>query len=353
MVRALRVLAAAFAVAALSVSGSATASPTSTLDGTVRELVAAGSPGALAVVRTRSGVRRAAAGAARLHPRDAMRPTDRFRIASVTKPFVATVILQLAGAGKLRLGDAVERWVPGLVPNGRAITIRQLLSHTSGLFPYDEDTAWIRARLADPGRAWAARRLVRIAVSHPPQFDPGTSWSYSNTNYVLLGLIVEAATGRPLAAELRARIFAPLGLRSTSYPVGTAIDGRFAHGYVLGRPPLPIPAGTLADVSARLNPSAWGAGQMLSNADDVTAFLSALLAAMKQNVHGRGYGLGLFVVATSCGTAYGHDGDLVGWRNVVYGTGDGRRVTAVMVNIDTKVTWGELHAAADEVFCSR
>jgi D-alanyl-D-alanine carboxypeptidase len=328
----------------------------------VRDLVADGAPGALAVVRTPTGTRRAASGFARLEPKARLRSRDRFRIASVTKPFVATVVLQLAGERRLSLDDPVERWLPHAVPNGGSITARELLAHTSGLFDYDEDDEWVRARIADPGRDWSPEELVAIAVSHPPLFAPGAGWSYSNTNYVLLGLVVEAVTGRSLADELQARLFRPLGLRSTSFPSGATLDGRYAHGYFVSRPPMPFPTGTLIDVSTILSPSAWGAGQIVSNADDLTRFFAALLegrllrapqlAAMKTDVAASGYGLGLRIAHTACGTAYGHDGDVPGYRNVVWASADGRRIVSLMVNVDeSRVPWSALQVAATTALC--
>jgi D-alanyl-D-alanine carboxypeptidase len=335
-----------------------------------RSLVRDGAPGAVVALRTTGGIGRAAAGVARIRPREPLRATDRYRIASVTKPFVATVVLQLVAERRIRLADSVERWLPGLVPNGRAITLRELLGHTSGLFDYDDDAAWVRARIADPGRAWSAETLVGIATRHRPRFPPGTDWAYSNTNYVLLGLVVEAATKHTPARELGTRIIAPLALRATSYPQGTAIQGRVAHGYQAAAPGLPIPAGRLLDVTSRVSPSAWGAGQMVSNADDLTRFFGALLAGrvlhsaqlreMKAEVRGDGivafrvpYGLGLDIEHTPCGVAYGHVGDMPGYRNVVWASADGRRVAAVMVNVaGGRLSWDAIRRAAATAFCS-
>jgi D-alanyl-D-alanine carboxypeptidase len=329
----------------------------------VGHLVASGAPGAVAVVRTPTGTRRAAAGFARLRPRARMQASDRFRVASVTKPFVAAVVLQLAALGRLRLDDPVERWRPGLIPGGRTTTLRQLLGHTSGLFDYDHDHAWVRKRIANPGREWSPRELVAIATSHAPLFAPGTKWSYSNANYVVLGLVVEAATGRPLGRELQERIFNPLRLNATSYPSGTTIPGRHAHGYIGSGSHVPLPPGTLRDASSLLSPSTWGAGQIVSNADDLTRFFAALLrgrllpprrlAAMKADVMDVGYGLGLRIARTPCGPAYGHDGDLPGYRTMVWSTENGRRAACVMVNVDTThVSWGELDSAARTALCS-
>jgi D-alanyl-D-alanine carboxypeptidase len=341
---------------------SALESSSPALQRVVRSLVAAGAPGAVAVLRTPNGTRRAAAGLSRLQPPTRMKVTDRFRIASVTKTFVATVVLQLAAERRLRLDDRVERWLPGLLANGGAITLRQLLGHTSGLFDYDEDEAWARARIANPAREWSPRELVAIATSHPPEFAPGTAWAYSNTNYVVLGLVVESVTGKRLDPVLRERIVRRLRLRATSYPTGTAMPGPAAHGYVGARPGLPIPPGTQLDVTTLLSPSAWGAGQMVSNGDDLTQFLGALLggrllparqlAAMKAGVTDGEYGLGLMITYTRCGTAFGHRGDIPGYRSIVWSTGDGRRAAAVLVNVDdTRVPQGKLESAAVTALC--
>jgi D-alanyl-D-alanine carboxypeptidase len=358
----LLIVVACWAPGAVGQASTGAPTPQAKLERIVNGLVNAGAPGALAVVRTTTTIDRAAAGLATVKPRSRIRASDRYRIASVTKTFVATVVLQLAAEGRLSLADPVERWLPGLVPNGQSIPLRQLLNHTSGIFDFDEDPKWVAARFAQPGREWSPGELVGIATSHPPRFPPGKGWSYSNTNYVLLGLVVQAVTGRPLGRELEARLFKPLALGATSYPMGTRLTGRYAHGYFVGRPPLPVPAGTLVDVSMRLSPSAWGAGQMVSNANDITAFFAALLKgrlvrptllkAMKSPVPGNAYGLGLVVARTACGAAFGHDGDIPGYRNVVWASPNGRRVAAIMINIDSKVSWGKLRAAAEAAFCT-
>jgi len=362
MGRAATSAAAALAVLGLAGSEAATAATGATPTAAARGLVAAGAPGAIVVVRTPAGLRAAAAGAARLRPRRPMRVSDRFRIASVTKSFVAAAVLQLVGEGRLGLEDTVERRFPGLLPNGSSITIRELLNHSSGLFDYDEDRAWIKARFASPARVWTPRQLVRIATKHQPHFPPGSSWRYSNTNYVVLGLVVERLTGRPLGDVLRMRLFRPLRLGATTYPIRTALTGAYAHGYLVASPPLPQPRGTLIDTSSALSPSAWGAGQLVSNARDVTSFYAALLGGrvvgpallreLKTTVHGYDYGLGIYSRPTRCGSVWGHNGDIPGWRNVVFASADGTSVVQVMVNVDGKVDWQRIDDAAENVFCS-
>jgi D-alanyl-D-alanine carboxypeptidase len=332
------------------------------------QLVRDGAPGSVVVVRTSTGTRRASRGFGQRDPSVAMRATDRFRVGSVTKTFVATVVLQLVAEGKLGLDDPVDRRLPGLLPDGGSITIRELLNHTSGLFDYSDDDAWTGQVIAQPDRRWSPRELVAIATSHAPLFAPGTSWRYSNTNYVVLGLVVEAVTGSTLGDQLRSRVFEPLGLTATSFPTETAIEGAHAHGYV-GSGTLPwLPSTTLIDATTLVSPTGgWAAGALLSNADDLTRFYTALLggrlvradllAAMRSTSPAtRGtpwnYGLGLMQFQTTCGRAYGHLGDTPGYRTAVYAKADGRRVAVAMINIDaTRVSWGELQTAAESALC--
>jgi D-alanyl-D-alanine carboxypeptidase len=355
-------VAGALAATGLISPSAAAGAPRPTLQHVVDQLVRDGAPGALAVVRTRSGVVRVQSGLARRSPRLAMVATDRFRVASMTKSFVATVVLQLVAEGKLRLDDTVERWLPGLVRGGRGITIRELLDHTSGLFDYYDDERFVKAVVARPGRHWSPRALVAVATRHRPVFPPGEGWAYSNTNYIVLGLVVEAATGTSVAQQLGQRVIRPLGLHETSFPAERRIDGPHADGYI-GFATLPR-LHSLLDVTSVVSPSfAWSAGAILSTADDITRFYSVLLAgrllpptlleAMKTPAPTGKYGLGLEIVDTPCGRAYGHDGIAPGYRSVAYARPDGSRVALVMVNVDeTFVAQSELDEAAMRALCA-
>jgi len=334
-----------------------------TLASLTKSLVRDGAPGALVVLRTPTGVRRAASGVSSRDPRVALRAKARFRIASVTKPFVATVVLELVGEGKLSLDDPVERRLPGLLPGGATITIRELLNHTSGLYNYTDDAGLDQAEIADPTRIWSPRELIAVATRHPPLFAPGTGWSYSNTNYVVLGLVVETVMGTTLEQQLRSRLFEPLALGSTSYVPWVDTSGDLAHGFI-GSGSIPgIPSGTLIDVTTALNGSwFWGAAAIVSNGDDVTKYFASLLRGrilpanlltlMKTVAPGSDYGLGLMRVRTACGIAYGHVGDFTAYRNVVYAKANGKRVVDVMVNVDaTDVSWSELEEKAQVALC--
>ena len=340
-------LVATSAVAALR---SDTTTPASALQGDVDAMVAAGTPGAVLFVRHGNQVTRLTGGVAEIATKRAMAAGDSYRIASLTKTYVATVVLQLVGEGKLRLTDAVERWLPGLVPKGDKITVHQLLNHTSGLYDHERDPQVLKPYLSgNLGYYWSPLRLVKLAVTRKARFAPGATKisSYSSTNYLVLGLIVERVTGNPLGVELKRRIFQPLRLTRTTYPTKqTQLPSPYAHGYFLlgGKPPL-------VDLSA-FSPSLSGpAGAIVSNVDDVAGFYRALFAgrllkpkllnAMMKTIPGgpdsdlkqrEGYGLERF--PTSCGAAWGHSGSFPGYKNYALSSADGKRQIVLMVNID-------------------
>ncbi|WP_432154083.1 serine hydrolase domain-containing protein [Streptomyces tricolor] len=256
---------------------------------------------------------------------------DRFRAGSITKTFVATVVLQLAAEHRLALSDPVERYLPGLLrgrgTDGRRITLRALLSHTSGLPDFTEAT-----RGTVP---LTPLQAVRIALTLPPA-RPGR-YAYSSTNYVLLGLVVRQVTGHSYAAEAERRVIAPLGLTGTSFPGA--------------RRSLPAPHGRAyaADGSdvTRLDPRVAGAaGELVTTLADLDRFYAALLGGRllpshwlremldTRAAHGA-YGMGLFPVKLPCGTTvWGHNGRISGSYVRSAATADGRRVLTFRVNTD-------------------
>lgn len=167
-------------------------------------------PGAVVLLRTPQGTFHATVGTTELGTAKPPDAGDHFRIASNTKTMTAAVIALLAQDGKLRLSDPVSAYVSG-VPNGGNITIGQLLKMRSGLYNYTMAPELSAALDADPGRAFTPRQMLDIAFRHPPNFAPGASYEYSNTNYVLLGLVAEKAGGRPLGQQFQDRLFAPSG----------------------------------------------------------------------------------------------------------------------------------------------
>ncbi|WP_326647348.1 serine hydrolase domain-containing protein [Streptomyces sp. NBC_01750] len=286
------------------------------LRGMLADVVAAGAPGVIARTDDGRAVHQAAASVADTATAAKLRPDARFRAGSLTKTFVATVILQLVQAGRLALDEPVGRRLSGLLADGDRITVRQLLNHTSGLFDYTDDPSVPAGQARN--QVFTPRELVAVAESHPASFPPGTGRQYSNTNYIVAGLLVEAVTHHPLARELRARIIGPLGLRATSFPIGTGrISGYHAHGYI-STDLVPTPDGTPYDVTG-FNPSAaCAAGALVSNAADLSRFYRALmhgallsphmLKEMKTTVaedpadpNGTRHGLGIERVQGPCG----------------------------------------------------
>jgi D-alanyl-D-alanine carboxypeptidase len=336
-------------------------------------VTAAGAVGAQAEVIGPDGRWRGVSGTARLGSAQTVPKQGRFRIGSITKSFTATVLLQLAAQGKVGLDDPVEQYLPGLVPNGQHITLRQLLNHTSGIADYlDDTTAYPIAGQAFLDRVrfhtFTAEQLARSGVALAPYFPPGQGWQYSNTNYVLAGLIIEKVTGHSWQDEITRQIVRPLGLHDTTVPTNsTDIPGPHAHGYM-------DLDGHALDIT-RMNPSIAGpGGAMISTTDDLNRFYAALfggrllpatwLAEMKQMVptpdSTEAYGLGIDSVKLSCGvTLWGHDGGIVGYGSQSLHTANGHEGISVSVTLhdlfdpNTGKILDAIQKTVDTAFCDR
>ncbi|MEU9336450.1 serine hydrolase domain-containing protein [Streptomyces sp. NPDC048290] len=331
-------------------------------------IVAAGTPGALARATNGRAHWSGTAGVADLRTGQPRRATDRFRVGSLTKTFTATLLLQLEAEGRLSLDDSVEKWLPGVIRgrghDGRKVSLRQLLNHTSGIFSYNRDPGFLARFTGEPFLEHrydgaTPQELVRIGLSHPPEFPPGTGWSYSDTNYILAGLVVERATGHDYATEVERRLIRPLRLHSTTVP-GTSPTVPRPHARHYSRLYLDHPDAPIHDVTD-FNPSvAWAAGQIISTADDLNRFFRALLGgellpARQQRAlldtvptgdgeapptghSSSGYGLGIRSDTLSCGvTVWGHGGQVPGSLSRTAATRDGRHVLTLNRNGD----WGE------------
>ncbi|MFI8822486.1 serine hydrolase domain-containing protein [Streptomyces sp. NPDC053431] len=351
---------AAPAVAAAPPAGPTHAATQQALDAAV----AAGVPGAVA--QARDGKARWVGTAGE------RKGVDRFRVGSITKTFTATVLLQLQAEGRLDLDDPVEKWLPGVVRghghDGRKITVRQLLNHTSGIYSYTEDPAF-QEKVFGPGflqhryDTWTPKQLVAVAMAHEPDFAPGTAWNYSNTNFVLAGMVVERVTGRPYGTAVENRIIKPLKLRATSVP-GT--DSRMPRPNSPAYSKLSRETGGPTYEVGALNPSIAGAaGEMVSDANDLQTFYRALLkgrllpaAEMKEmtdtvqispELPGVGYGLGLMRQKLSCGKeVWGHGGGIHGSHSEAQATRDGEHSLAANFNAD----WtGDTQQVIEAEFC--
>lgn len=317
------------------------------IDRALARVVAAGVPGAAVLVTGAHGTRFATAGYGDVPARRAIRPRDRYRIASMSKAFNAAVVLQLVRDGRLRLGDAVERHLPGLVPYGGEVTIRELLRHRSGVPNYTATEGFAAAFQADPRRRLRPADLLGFVAGMPLAFPAGSAYAYSNTDNILLGLIVERVAGRDYATVLRDRVLAPLRLRSAFLAERVRIPGPHVRGYAVGE------RGRPQDITTALSPSgAWASGAIVARAGDVGRFFRAVLSG---RLYGAGLlraakraarpgdssppgpgpnaaGLGLFRYRLPCGVVWGHTGLFPGYRNFAVASPDGRRSAVVLVN---------------------
>jgi D-alanyl-D-alanine carboxypeptidase len=309
---------------------------------------AAGMPGLFAQVRAGGDIWRGAAGAADVTTGRAPKPSFQHRIGSITKTFVATTVLQLVGEGRLSLDAPIGDHLPEVVPGelGSQVTIRMLLNHTSGIADYDHVLLGTADDIVNLGKRTVTRQeLLAIALAQPPTGAPGALWSYSNTGYIILGLLIERITGRPYSAEASRRILRPLRLHDTYFP-GTDPHLRGPHMNAY----LPWTDGTLRDFTAYNMSWAWAAGELVSTAHDLNRFYRALLtgrllrpdllAQMQTTVptrpetpEGVRYGLGLLSLPLPCGRFWGHDGVVIGQGTLSLHSEDGNRQLSLAENV--------------------
>jgi D-alanyl-D-alanine carboxypeptidase len=228
-------------------------------------------PGVVVGVETPKGRWTKAIGIGNERTKSPMRTPVHQRIGSVTKTFIGALLMQLAGEGELSLDDKVSEYVAG-VPNGDVITLRQLADMTSGIASYTANPDFVSQLFSDPHRVWQPTELLPFGFSNSPLFAPGTAFQYSDSNYVLLGLVMEEATGDSIGALLRKRILKPLGLTETSFPGGSAVLPKpHARGYTLQGQPSDQPGD-----ATNYNPSyAFTAGEMISTIRDLFVYARA------------------------------------------------------------------------------
>jgi D-alanyl-D-alanine carboxypeptidase len=268
---------------------------------------------------------------------------DHTKIGSVTKTLTAEVVLQLVDQGKVGLEDAVTTYLPG-VPNGDAITVRQLLAMTAGLFNYTEDEYFNTTLDKDPTRPWTAGEVIGIALAHPPYFPPGQGYHYSNTNYEILGVIAEKGGGQPLPTLMKDMVFDELGMGESSLPAwsdgtlpdphpqgymfGTNLEGNEAYNAALAgdeaKARITVAPGTRPNDVTDLPTNGQASGGAVSTAEDMGIWAKALATgsllspetqAERVAYGSTGYGLG--VQRTGTGLV-GHDGAVPGFQTSVY-----------------------------------
>ena len=344
----------------------------SLVDTTIKELLI---PGAVVLLRTPQGDFTAASGTTQLGTTSRPRTDTHFRIASNTKTMTAAVILQLAqeGKGELSLSDPVSKYVPG-VPNGDNITIAQLLEMRSGLYNYTNDPIISATIDTDPAKVWTPAELLVIAFANPPNFPPGTKYEYNNTNYALLGLIIEKMDGRPLATAMQKRLFEPLGMQHTVLPASTVntIPEPYSHGYLYGSSSVALygtppysPEEKAAARAGNLLPNdytgvnhsfAAAAGGVISTGNDLATWIRALVAGRVLNAEyqrrwldslkpedpskpAQKYGYGISQVSWGPNTIYFHGGETPGYNS---------KISYDSTNQMTLIVWTNLAVSLDE-----
>jgi D-alanyl-D-alanine carboxypeptidase len=289
-------------------------------------------PGELSYVATR--------GVSDTKTKQPMRVEDHFRIGSITKTFTATLLLIFADEKKLGLDDPVSKYA-AWVPNGDNITLRMLANMTSGLHSYTEDDEWVRIAFSDFKRVWTPRELVDVGIKHAPDFAPGQGWHYSNTSYVLLGMILEQVAGKKIQDSFDEKIFKPLKLTQTAWPVGDALPKPYAHGTTVQ-----TLDDKLDDATNRSPSWAFTAGELVSTMADLRTWVvsyatGSLISPEMQkqrltwmtlppNTPEHAYGIGIGIDHGWLG----HTGELPGYNCAAYYLPEKKAVIVVMVNTD-------------------
>ncbi|MFE7273514.1 serine hydrolase domain-containing protein [Streptomyces sp. NPDC057623] len=299
-----------------------------------------GPPGAIAVLRDGGGSRVLRAGVANLATGRRPGPDDHMRIASTAKAFSGAVALSLVDRRYLRLDDTLRERLPRLPRAWGAVTLRQLLNHTSGLPDYTLAPAFLNILMADPRHHFDSRRLLDYVAGQPLRFRPGSRYEYSNSDNIAVALMAEAATRTPYERLLEDLVYRPLDLRRTSLPQGYRMPRPYLHGYDVSPPEPP------EDVSEVLSASGvWASGGIVSTPNDMTRFIRGYAGGRLYGHHvvreqrrwipgaasepagpGRNDGgLAIFRYTTRCGVVLGHTGNFPGYTQLIAATPDGRR----------------------------
>jgi D-alanyl-D-alanine carboxypeptidase len=271
-------------------------------------------------------------------------PTTLFELGSITKTYTAALVLRLAAAGRLGLDDTLARWLPDF-PDAGGVTLRQLLNHTSGIFNVTDDPRYVPALIQNPTRRWSASEQFEFVG--PPSFKPGAGWRYSNTGYLLLGMVVERAGGASVGTQMRRDLLAPLGLTRTVFEAEDSLTAEKAHAFVDINND-----GTAEDLSAIMPrtsfiTAAWTAGAMSASAEDAARWMRALHngpvldAPSRQQMQttvdrpdGNRHGLGLLIIGRDSSMLSGHLGNSAGFSSAVFHAPALGLTVALLTNAD-------------------
>ncbi len=343
-------------------AGSSPPTPAPELDDATRSMLdrlfqagfaATGVTGLAGVMRIGDDVWTGSAGVADLSIGAPFRPDDFMRIASITKTFTGTAVLQLVDEKRLRLDDPIERFVAG-VPNGTTATVEDLLGMRSGIPDFTSDPQFLQEFTANPTMPWSNEQTLEVIRRHPPDFAPGEKVAYCDSNYALLGMVLEAVTESSAAEVITSRIIEPLGLTSTSYPTTATLPDPHPNGYV----PVVVEGSDGFDNTAypptvvnEVNPAVPStAGAIISTLDDLRTWgdelvtgtlLSPETQALRLRTHrfdsaplNVGYGLGIM----SLNEFLGHNGAIFGFSSVVFTRPQTGTQVALVANESTNST---------------
>ncbi|EFL19252.1 serine hydrolase domain-containing protein [Streptomyces sp. C] len=309
-----------------------------------------GPPGVIAVLTRGDRTRVYTAGVGDIATGRPPHLDDHMRIASIAKAFSGAVALRLVDRGALSLDDTIGELLPEQPEAWHAVTLRQLLQHTSGLPDFSAAPAFLRILQADPRHVFDPRTLLDFVAREPLLFVPGSLYEYSNSDNIAVALMAEAATGRRYEDLLKALVYRPLGLRRTSLPLGYRLPHPFLHGYDVSPPAAP------EDVSEAVGTSGvWASGGIVSTPRELGAFIRAYggpgLLSEKTRAEQLAFrpgdasepagpgtnaaGLALFQYTTRCGVLYGHTGNFPGYTQLAAATPDGTRSLTFSVNTQT------------------
>ena len=305
-----------------------------------------GPPGVIVVVQKGAATTVVTAGVADVVTRRAITVDDEMRLASVSKAFNGAAALSLVSSGRLLLDDSIGTWLPHLPRQWWGVTLGELLRHTSGIPDFSQQPSFLDdlfGSLLDPPPPVA---LLASVECLPLLFRPGTKFAYSNSDNIIVGLMVEAATGESYQAVLQSKVYAPMGLTHTSLPDDAIIPSPFVHGYQMA------PANPPEDVSSLFAAGwTWAAGGVVSTPSDTTRFIRAYVsgrtidpATRRAQFHfvpgsseppGPGTnaaGLAIFRYTTRCGVVYGHTGNTAGYTQFAASNAAGSRSVTVSIN---------------------
>jgi D-alanyl-D-alanine carboxypeptidase len=330
------------------------------LDRALKDLVAmeGGPPGVIAVVQRGQHREVHTFGVANVRTGRPMRIHDRMRIASAAKAFSGAVALSLVSDGKLSLHDTIGERLPELREAWSGVTLRQLLNHTSGIPDFSQEPEFQEALLASLTKAPPPEELLSFVEDDHLLFDPGSEYHYSNSDNIIVALMVEAATGMSYEDLLRERVYKPLGLSKTSLPRGPNLKKPFIHGYS-NDPSQDPPEDVSEDLAAGW---AWASGGIVSTPADLNDFIRGYVggklfdkrtqAKQRRVIEGgsseppgpgkNSAGLAIFRYQTRCGTVWGHTGNFLGYTQFAAASADGRRSVTVSINAQHTLVSGSL-----------